>query len=98
MKQPYPSLGGKGGSRSLLLYGCQVAMGDAGAEFIEKLHRLTGANIAASSTLVGSKVLGANWELDVERGMTTSPLAFTSEAINNYAHTLGYRASGTWRK
>jgi hypothetical protein len=35
-------------SPSLLLYGCNVAAGDAGEEFIEKLHRLTGAEVAAS--------------------------------------------------
>ncbi len=33
--------------REILLYGCQVAAGDAGAEFLERLQRLTGAAIAA---------------------------------------------------
>ncbi|MEY2857958.1 MAG: hypothetical protein RLZZ74_2270 [Cyanobacteriota bacterium] len=36
-------------SLTLLIYGCNVAEGDAGAEFIAKLHCLTGAEIAASS-------------------------------------------------
>ncbi|MGK7888615.1 MAG: DUF4347 domain-containing protein, partial [Leptolyngbyaceae cyanobacterium] len=41
----------------LVLYGCQVAAGDAGAEFIERLHGLTGLSIAASATKTGSAQL-----------------------------------------
>ena len=41
-------------SPSILLYGCNVAAGDAGAEFIEQLHQLTGANIAASINPTGN--------------------------------------------
>ncbi|MEG4219819.1 DUF4347 domain-containing protein [Microcoleus sp. Pol12A6] len=33
---------------NLLLYGCNVAAGDAGEEFITRLHKLTGAQIAAT--------------------------------------------------
>ncbi|MEO0458436.1 MAG: DUF4347 domain-containing protein [Cyanobacteria bacterium P01_A01_bin.114] len=33
---------------SLLLYGCNVAFGDAGEELITKLHHLTRANVAAA--------------------------------------------------
>ncbi len=55
-------------SNNFLLYGCNVAAGDAGEEFIEKLHRLTGANIAASKTKTGNAELGANWELEVRVG------------------------------
>jgi hypothetical protein len=38
-------------SSNLFIYGCQVAVGDAGAEFLAKLRALTGANIAASANL-----------------------------------------------
>ncbi len=55
-------------SNNLLLYGCNVAAGDAGEEFVEKLHRLTGANIAASKTKTGNAELGGNWELEVRVG------------------------------
>ncbi|MBP0005237.1 MAG: DUF4347 domain-containing protein [Cyanobacteria bacterium SBC] len=57
---------------SLYLYGCQVAAGDAGAEFIEKLHRLTQAEIAASTTLTGCEALGGNWELNVRVGRSAN--------------------------
>jgi len=50
---------------TLVLYGCRVAAGDAGSEFMERLHQLTGAAIAASTTPVGSSSLNGNWHLDV---------------------------------
>ncbi len=50
---------------NILLYGCNVAAGDAGAEFLEKLHQLTGANIAASARPTGNVALGGDWELEV---------------------------------
>ncbi|MEB3887133.1 DUF4347 domain-containing protein [Lyngbya sp. CCY1209] len=53
---------------ALILYGCNVATGDAGSEFIEKLYHLTGANIAASTTKTGHSDLGGNWEFDVLQG------------------------------
>ncbi|MBC1198057.1 DUF4347 domain-containing protein, partial [Microcystis aeruginosa BLCCF158] len=49
----------------ILLYGCQVAAGDAGTEFINKLSQITGAKIAASSRRVGNVALGGSWELEV---------------------------------
>lgn len=35
----------------IFIYGCNVASGDVGAEFLERLHQLTGAAIASASTL-----------------------------------------------
>jgi hypothetical protein len=49
----------------ILLYGCQVAAGDAGTEFINKLSQITGAKIAASSRRVGNAALGGSRELEV---------------------------------
>ncbi|AFY57514.1 Ca2+-binding protein, RTX toxin [Rivularia sp. PCC 7116] len=54
--------------QNLLIYGCNVAAGDAGEEFVEKLHCLTSANIAASKTKTGNAELGGNWELEVRVG------------------------------
>lgn len=44
---PYPQVN---------LSGCNVAMGDVGAEFITKLNLITGAAIAASTDVYSSKV------------------------------------------
>ena len=84
---------------SLLIYGCNVAVGDAGAEFIAKLRNLTGAEIAASSTLVGNANLGGNWQLDyqtnppVQEELTEKVLAFTAETQQNYAGVLAVASS-----
>lgn len=72
----------------LVLYGCNVAAGDAGEEFVEKLHQLTGANIAASRTLTGNSALGGNWELEVVLGEEQPLLAFPRSVIAAYEGIL----------
>lgn len=42
----------------LLLYGCNVAAGSVGADFIGQLASLAGADVAASSDLTGAAILG----------------------------------------
>ena len=73
---------------NLLIYGCKVAFGDAGAEFVEKLHQLTGANIAASRKLIGNAALGGNWELEVCTADMEVNLAFAETAREAYAGVL----------
>ena len=73
---------------NLLLYGCNVAAGDGGEEFIRKLHRLTGAEIAASKSLTGAAVKGGNWELEVRTAQTKPSLALQVEAMASYSDTL----------
>jgi protocatechuate 3,4-dioxygenase beta subunit len=70
---------------TLLVYGCNVAAGDAGEEFLTKLHNLTGAEIAASTTRIGNANLGGNWQLDYLTSKFTPQLAFTSNTKQNYA-------------
>lgn len=69
---------------NVLLYGCNVAAGDAGEEFIAKLHELTGAEIAASKTLTGSAAKGGNWELEVTTGQAELTAAFSPEVMATY--------------
>ncbi len=70
---------------NLLLYGCNVAAGDGGEKFITKLHQITGAEIAASTTPIGNRNQGANWELDVSTGSDKLELAFSDNAIKSYS-------------
>jgi len=72
----------------LSLYGCQVAAGDAGAEFISKLQALTGAEIAASVSLTGSVAQGGNWELEVTTAKAVASLAFERTVLDNYPGIL----------
>lgn len=73
---------------SVLLYGCSVAAGDAGAEFIAKLHQLTGAKIAASKTPTGNSALGGNWELEVVIGEEQPFHAFPPSVMAAYEGIL----------
>jgi hypothetical protein len=72
----------------ILLYGCQVAKDTRGQEFVEQFGRLTGANIAASTTLTGNAALEGNWQLDYTTGQCSSPLAFKSEILAEYPGIL----------
>ena len=87
---------------NLLLYGCHVAAGDSGEEFVEKLHRLTGANIAASRTPTGNAALGGNWQLEIVLGQQQPLLAFQPSVMAAYegilpAPVLGGVAGSTTR-
>ncbi|NET36426.1 MAG: DUF4347 domain-containing protein [Cyanothece sp. SIO1E1] len=74
---------------TLLLYGCNVAAGDAGAEFVEKLHRFTGAAIAASTTPIGHASLGGNWHLDTSIGAIEPSMAIRPETQADWQGLLG---------
>ena len=72
----------------ILIYGCNVAKGLIGQQFIKQLTALTGANIAASSNLTGDSALGGNWELEVSTGKIFSNCAFREEKLRNFSSTL----------
>ena len=57
----------------ILLYGCDVAAGDAGALFLTDIAALTGADVAASTDPTGSPSLGGNWTLEAASGPIEAP-------------------------
>jgi CSLREA domain-containing protein len=69
---------------AILLYGCSVAYGEAGSNFVEQLRELTGINIAASTTVKGQ----GNWNLEYATGEIDSPLAIATDALAAYPHVL----------
>ncbi|MBN3872773.1 DUF4347 domain-containing protein [Nostoc sp. JL33] len=71
-------------SPSLHLYGCNVAAGDAGEEFIEKLHQLTGAEVAASRQVIGD----GYWSLDVSSTGTNAPAPFNEAVLATWMGRL----------
>jgi Ca2+-binding RTX toxin-like protein len=82
-----PQLQQWGNLSSLVLYGCSVAAGDAGEEFINRLHHLTGAEISASRSRTGSAQLGGNWQLEVNTG-SSAAIAFTAATLDAYTGVL----------
>ncbi|MBD2091003.1 DUF4347 domain-containing protein [Microcoleus sp. FACHB-1515] len=88
--------------RSIQIYACNVAANDAGAAFMQRLHELTGATIAASTQTVGQAEKGGTWRLNAftpinRANAWNSP--FRAETLAAYSATLGLRSIGsvdTW--
>jgi Ca2+-binding RTX toxin-like protein len=72
----------------ILLYGCDVAAGQSGSEFVNQLKDLIGADIAASTDLTGSAALGGDWDLETQLGTIETTFAFAQSALESYDSTL----------
>ena len=72
----------------ILIYGCNVAAGDAGAAFVRKISKLTGASVAAADDLTGSAEKGGNWKLKVRAGTVRASLPFQPETLSAYPSVL----------
>ena len=72
----------------ILLYGCNVAEGEQGQAFINRLGEMTAADIAASEDLTGSSNLGGDWVLEATTGFIEAPLAFQVEAMSAFNSVL----------
>ena len=73
---------------SILIYGCNVAAGETGLKFFEKLHQFTGTKIAASAHKVGHSTLGGTWELDVKTSDFNVDLPFETVVKTQWNHVL----------
>ncbi|WP_167399970.1 Ig-like domain-containing protein [Massilia violaceinigra] len=60
----------------ILVYGCDVAAGQAGVALAERLAALTGADVAASSNDSGGTA-GADWTLEYRTGAIAAPALFS---------------------
>ncbi|MEP6514877.1 DUF4347 domain-containing protein, partial [Microcoleus vaginatus] len=77
-------------SGEILLYGCDVAAGEKGANFVQQLSQLTQAKIAASSSPIGSSAMGGDWELDYTTGAVSSGLAIDPATMAAYQFVFGF--------
>jgi len=73
----------------ILFYGCNLAAGAVGAEFLDQLARATGVNVAASNDPTGSVRLGGDWQLESQAGSVDTLSAFNGLALLDYDATLG---------
>ncbi|WP_305852048.1 ExeM/NucH family extracellular endonuclease [Tolypothrix sp. PCC 7910] len=78
----------------ILLYGCNVAQGDAGLAFVQQLSEVTGADIAASDDATGNLILGGDWNLEVTTGNIEAPLAFQTAVLEAYNSVLAPFTAG----
>jgi hypothetical protein len=86
----------------ILLYGCDVANGEQGTQFVTALAQLTGADIAASTDSTGNADLSGNWVLEYETGeIQSAPFMvdaygglLASFNFGNFASTSGLQLNG----
>ena len=77
---------------NIVLYGRNVATGDTGIEFIQRLHQVTGANIAAFTQKIENTTSCGNWQLDYHLGDINPELTVLAAMQNHYSGLLGVRS------
>jgi Ca2+-binding RTX toxin-like protein len=81
-QQQLASIGGALTSTGdILLYGCNVAQGDAGLQFITSLAHYTGADVAASVDSTGAAALGGDWVLEQTVGSIDVSVLVDSNSV-----------------
>ena len=61
----------------ILLYGCNIAEGEAGIAFVRKLADVSALDVAASGNDTGSATLGGDWRLEYTTGAVEATSLFT---------------------
>jgi len=77
-----------GADADILLYGCSVAAGADGQDFIARLAALTGADVAASTDLTGDATAGGNWTLESRTGAIETAGAFSAALAADWHHVI----------
>jgi hypothetical protein len=72
----------------LLLYGCDVAAGSDGTQFVADLAVATGADVAASTDATGASSRGGDWILESSTGSIEADKALTDTGTAQYAELL----------
>ncbi len=72
----------------LLLYGCNLAVSPDGAALLVALGELIGVDVAASSDLTGSAVLGGDWDLEFEAGSIEAGVVLGAQAQQRWNGVL----------
>jgi hypothetical protein len=78
---------------AIQLYGCEVAEGAAGQQFINDFSTLAGGvTVEASTNIVGSAALGGSWTLDAVSNGTAAPFGgsppFTPSVLDQFQGDL----------
>ncbi|MGO4470266.1 DUF4347 domain-containing protein, partial [Pseudoduganella sp. RAF53_2] len=73
----------------ILLYGCDVAAGTEGQQFINQLAQATGADVAASTDATGSAAAGGDWVLEASTGTVET----AALQVDSFAGTLNVTAA-----
>ena len=77
----------------ILLYGCDVAKGEVGLEFVQTMAEITGADVAASNDETGN-VAGADWDLEETVGEVESASLISSTLLTALSAVDTYQPNG----
>jgi hypothetical protein len=72
----------------ILFYGCDVAGNEAGRQFLERIHQLTGADVAANTRDTGAAQLGGDWNLNYTVGPVHTAVATSLGEQQSWIHLL----------
>ncbi|PSB44504.1 hypothetical protein C7B67_22520, partial [filamentous cyanobacterium Phorm 6] len=77
---------------SIILYGCNVAAGKSGHQFLTQLNQLTGANIAANSQPTGNCDRGGTWDIPqlIPPSSQKPKLALTETTLKTYSGVFSF--------
>jgi len=70
------------------LYGCSFADGTAGINLVDRIAKITGADVAASTDPTGAAELGGDWDLELSTGVIETQGLHQSLILNDYPHLL----------
>ncbi|MEO8401515.1 MAG: DUF4347 domain-containing protein, partial [Gammaproteobacteria bacterium] len=76
---------------SVLLYGCDVAKGSLGQQFVSEISKDIGASVAASMDYTGSALRAGNWTLEFQTGTIGASITdvFSQQSLANYDYLMG---------
>lgn len=72
----------------ILIYGCNLAATSEGQMLVNSLATLTNTDVAASNDLTGNAALGADWELEYQRGEIETSVAISAAAQQHWVGAL----------
>src|SRR5690606_384489 len=75
-------------SGDLLFYGCDLAAGEKGEEFLDILAANTHVDVAASEDVTGNDELGGDWDLEIHKGRIGTSQPFAEKALKNFSAVL----------
>ena len=73
----------------ILFYGCNIAADSTGQTLLKEIAQLTGADVAASNDLTGSRQLGGDWNLEYSQGTVERRVDFAADNRGRWSGVLG---------
>ncbi len=72
----------------ILLFGCNIAAGNYGSDFLSAIARATQADVSASTNDTGSASLGGDWVLEASTGAIEAKSAINTDAQEKFSGLL----------